>query len=96
MTRLRLRSPDDGDNGAREVTAWDVGWWIVPDERGRGLASSSVGLLVTWATSAPWLEGLPLMARIEPHNAPSQSVARRVGFAHRGAYNATHDLWLLR
>lgn len=87
VVRRRLRSAD----GAGERTVWEVGWWVVPAQRGRGLASSAVTCLGGWAGPALGIDGW--IARIEPAHQASQRVATRVGLARRGPFDADHDLW---
>ena len=59
-----------------------VGYWLAPQARGRGVASTAVRLLATWGfTTLGW-------ARIEltcgPDNEASQRVAARCGFVREG------------
>src|SRR5262245_18610808 len=55
-----------------------VGYWILPEARGRGLATRSVRLLARWALGDLELERLKLFA--EPENLGSIRVAERSGF----------------
>jgi RimJ/RimL family protein N-acetyltransferase len=56
----------------------EVGWWIGPDHRGRGLATRAVRLLVGWALG-PLGVGV-LEARCHPDNPASGGVAEAAGF----------------
>jgi len=69
----------------------EVGWWIAPAHRGRGLASAAVDLLAGWALGPPC--GLrQVWARILPGNAASAAVARRAGFTRLGEAAGT-EVW---
>jgi ribosomal-protein-alanine N-acetyltransferase len=61
----------------------EVGWWIGPAHRGRGLAARAVRLLAGWALGA--LELSALEAVCDPANPASAAVARRAGFTPDGA-----------
>jgi Acetyltransferase (GNAT) domain len=54
----------------------EVGWWLAPEARGRGIAAAAVDLLVGWALAAP-LGLRQVWARIDPENEASTSVATR-------------------
>ncbi|HXH57875.1 GNAT family N-acetyltransferase [Iamia sp.] len=88
LARLHLRSRD-GAGPQRRV--WELGWWIVPDQRGRGLATAATGLLAHWAVSTMGITAA--VARIEPGNLASEAVARRLGLTRRGRFDADVDLW---
>lgn len=67
---MNLREPD-------RSTGY-VGYWLLPGARRRGLATSAVRLLSTWA-----LEALPISSvrlTTAPDNVRSQRVAERSGF----------------
>ncbi len=66
-----------------------VGYWLVPDARGRGLASRALGLLVDWASANGHVE-LELFA--EPWNEASLATGRRCGFVERGVVRAHHQV----
>jgi RimJ/RimL family protein N-acetyltransferase len=87
-------SPEDGDawcggvlllNVAPDRSQGEIGYWLAPEVRGRGLATRAVGLLAGWAL-AP---GGPGLRRLElhthPENAPSRRLAERSGFVHESA-----------
>ncbi len=77
-----------GDRERREV---EIGWWVLPAHRGRGIASSAAGLLLGWATSDLGLERV--VARIGRENGASEAVAARIGLQRLGTADATRDLW---
>jgi RimJ/RimL family protein N-acetyltransferase len=60
----------------------EVGYWLVPEARGRGLGQAAVGALVDWAFDALGL------ARIEitttPDNHGARALAERLGFTEEG------------
>jgi ribosomal-protein-alanine N-acetyltransferase len=60
----------------------DVGYWLAPAARGRGLATLVVGALVEWA--ATQLSASELALEVEPDNEPSVAVAERNGFLFDG------------
>ncbi|MGI8938098.1 MAG: GNAT family N-acetyltransferase [Iamia sp.] len=89
VVRRQLRAAGQDPDVVR--TVWEVGWWVVPTERGRGLASAAVALLGAWAGGALDITGW--VARIEPTNRASHVVARAAGMVRRGRFDADHDLW---
>jgi RimJ/RimL family protein N-acetyltransferase len=58
-----------------------VGYWLLPDARGRGLATRAVRLISSWAVRDL---GLDLRLLTEPGNERSQRVAERTGFVRTG------------
>jgi RimJ/RimL family protein N-acetyltransferase len=70
----------------REAGRADAGYWVLPEARGRGLASHGLRLLAEWA-----LRALPL-GRVQlwthPDNIASQRVATRAGFVREGVLRA--------
>jgi ribosomal-protein-alanine N-acetyltransferase len=59
-----------------------LGYWIVPPERGRGVATAAVRLITPWALAA--LDLRRLEAWVEPQNMASQRVLRNAGFQQEG------------
>ena len=79
----------DGFAGAATLHALDwrhrrgeVGFCLVPDARGRGLATRAMGLLIGWAFGA--LNLLRLEMTTTPNNAGAAAVAERLGFVREG------------
>jgi RimJ/RimL family protein N-acetyltransferase len=60
----------------------DIGYWIVPAARGRGIATRAVVLLSRWALRELGLARLQLDADVE--NPASHRVAERAGFVREG------------
>ena len=64
----------------------EVGFWLAPGVRGRGIGSAAVEAACRWAIER-WN-----LVRIEmttlPDNAASQALARKVGFQHEGLLRA--------
>jgi RimJ/RimL family protein N-acetyltransferase len=60
----------------------EVGYWLLPEARGKGLATRSVRLISRWALRALELSRLSLMT--ERSNERSQRVAERSGFVKEG------------
>lgn len=69
----------------------EVGWWVLPGHRRRGVATSAAGLLARWALAE--LDVTRLVARIERGATGSEAVATRVGLRRAGALDVTRDLW---
>ena len=62
---------------------WNIGYWVVAEQRQHGLATEAVTKFCRWAFSAnPMLERLSLYTL--PGNEPSQKVAERAGFRREG------------
>jgi RimJ/RimL family protein N-acetyltransferase len=59
-----------------------VGFWLLPEARGKGLATRSVRLISRWALRELGLARLSLFT--EPSNERSQRVAERSGFVREG------------
>ena len=59
-----------------------VGYWLVPEARGRGVASRTVRLLASWAFTDLCLSRIELTCG--PDNRASQRVAERCGFHREG------------
>ena len=76
------------DRAARRA---EMGWWIAPAQRGRGLAGPAVALLAIWALGPP-CRLRQVWARIDPANAASAAAARQAGFRRLGAA-AGADVW---
>jgi RimJ/RimL family protein N-acetyltransferase len=69
----------------------EIGWWLVGEHRGQGLATRAVQIVSAWALDELCLERL--VAACHPDNPASGAVARRAGF--RGPEPGPHgiDLW---
>ncbi len=77
----------DFNHGSAELR-----YWLLPQGRGRGLATRAARLLVAWAFSTLRLGRLA--AFIEPRNEASQTVLERCGFVQEGLlrrYLTGHD-----
>ena len=59
-----------------------LGYWIVPSERGYGVATAAVRLITPWALDVLNLRRLEAWA--EPQNLASQRVLRNAGFQQEG------------
>jgi len=59
-----------------------VGYWLVPQARGRGVATHAVQLIARWAFVELGLARLELTCG--PDNQASQRVAQRCGFTREG------------
>jgi RimJ/RimL family protein N-acetyltransferase len=60
----------------------EIGYWVVADARGRGVATRAVRLLADWGREALGLTRIDVL----PHrdNAPSRRVAEKAGFTDTG------------
>jgi RimJ/RimL family protein N-acetyltransferase len=79
-----LVAVDDDDRviGAFSVMGGELGYWLAPAARGRGVATRAVTMLRDWAHAALGRRRLELL--IHPDNAPSRRVAQRAGFVDTG------------
>ena len=68
----------------------EIGYWVAPDARRRGVATRAVVLLSRWAISEAGFERIELMTRLE--NVGSQGVAAAAGFTREGVLRAYVDL----
>jgi RimJ/RimL family protein N-acetyltransferase len=69
----------------------EVGYVLLPRERGQGYATEATGALVRWA----FTEGLPeVFVVARPRNAPGIAVAERLGFQWVGETSKYYDLRL--
>ena len=66
-----------------------IGYWLVPEARGRGLATAAVSLLIDWGLSEHGLERIEFA--ILPQNLPSQRVAQRLGATPEGIRERSHE-----
>jgi RimJ/RimL family protein N-acetyltransferase len=68
----------------------EVGYWLLPEARGKGLATSSVRLISRWALRELQLARLSLLT--EPSNERSQRVAERSGFVKEGVLRSYKEV----
>ena len=69
----------------------ELGWWLAPGARGRGVAAAAVDLVAAWSLGAP-LGLRQVWARIDPANRASADVAAAAGFHRLGAAGGA-DIW---
>jgi len=65
-----------------EEAVGEVGYWVAPGTRGRGVASRALRLVARWATGEGSVERLQLRADV--NNAASRRVAEKAGFHEEG------------
>ena len=93
---LAIQAPDDKralgnvnlaglDDGGREA---EIGYWLVPEARGRGLATAATSLLIDWGLQTLDLDRIEFA--ILPENLASQRVAERVGATLEGVRERSH------
>lgn len=68
---------------AQPVRSAEIGWWLAPEARGRGLMGRAVELVVEAAFGRLELERLEWRAFVG--NDPSRAVAERAGFTVEGS-----------
>ena len=61
----------------------EVGYWLVPAARGRGVGRAAVGLLVDWAFEALALDRIEITTT--PDNAAARALAASLGFSRRAS-----------
>jgi RimJ/RimL family protein N-acetyltransferase len=74
------------DDGGREAA---IGYWLVPEARGRGLATAATSLLIDWGLREHGLERIEFA--ILPENLASQRVAERAGATPEGIRKRSHQ-----
>ncbi len=74
----------DGDR--REA---EIGYWLVPEARGRGLATAAASLLIDWGLREGGLERIEFA--VLPENVASQRVAKRLGATSEGLRERSHQ-----
>jgi ribosomal-protein-alanine N-acetyltransferase len=67
-----------------------VGYWLLPEARGRGLATRAVRLVSRWALSSLEVARLGLLT--EESNRRSQRVAERAGFHREGVLRSWTEI----
>lgn len=71
-----------------------IGYWLLADARGHGLAANAVHAVTTWAHEA--LDLAVIVARCDAANVASQAVAERAGFALEATDGTGSRLWRSR
>jgi RimJ/RimL family protein N-acetyltransferase len=66
----------------------EIGYWLVPEARGRGLATAATALLIDWGFETLGLERVEFA--ILPENRASQRVAERLGATPEGIRERSH------
>jgi [ribosomal protein S5]-alanine N-acetyltransferase len=64
----------------------ELGYWLVPRARGRGLGRAAVGLLADWAFAELGLDRLEITTT--PDNVAALALARSLGFEQEGVMRA--------
>src|SRR6266480_3088193 len=67
-----------------------VGYWLLPEARGKGLASRAVKLVSRWALRDLALARLALLT--EPSNRQSRRVAKLTGFQEEGVLRSYTEI----
>jgi [ribosomal protein S5]-alanine N-acetyltransferase len=74
-------------SGARRGS---IGYWLLPEARGKGLASRAVKLVSRWALRNLDLTRVALLT--EPSNRPSRRVAEASGFLEEGVLRSYAEI----
>lgn len=72
------------------VRRGSVGYWLLPEARGKGLASCALKLVSRWALRDLDLRRLSLLT--EPSNGPSRRVAEANGFLEEGVLRSYAEI----
>jgi RimJ/RimL family protein N-acetyltransferase len=67
----------------------EIGYWLAPEARGRGLATRALRLLSAWTLRETGIARLQLQTDVE--NLASQAVATRAGFTREAVLRAYMD-----
>jgi RimJ/RimL family protein N-acetyltransferase len=73
----------------RDAGRADIGYWLLPEARGRGLATRALLLASRWALTQPGIARLQLWT--SPDNLASLAVAERSGFQHEDVLRSYGD-----
>jgi RimJ/RimL family protein N-acetyltransferase len=60
----------------------EIGYWLIPAARGRGVGSTAVSLLVEWAFEELEFERIEITTA--PDNGPARALATSLGFVEEG------------
>ena len=71
-----------------------IGYWLLPQGRGHGIAAQAVDAVAEWAFRE--LDLAVLVAQCSPENEASHAVLRRADFAHERTDEAGSQLWRRR
>jgi RimJ/RimL family protein N-acetyltransferase len=71
-----------------EALEGEIGYIVVPEARGRGLATEAVRLLTRWGFDGLGLERVTL--KIDVENPASEKVAERAGYTYEGTLRSVH------
>ncbi len=64
----------------------EVGYWLVPEARGRGIGRTAVSLLVDWAFASLELDRIEITTT--PENTAARALAESLGFTPEGVMRA--------
>jgi [ribosomal protein S5]-alanine N-acetyltransferase len=75
---------------ARKAGTVEIGFWLIPRARGRGLGSRAVALLARWALTEASLARVE--ALVVPDYVASQRVLEKAGFRREGRLRSYFEL----
>ena len=84
LGNVNLAGP--GGDAARDAA---IGYWLVPEARGRGLTTAAARLLIDWGLRQGGLERIEFA--ILPENLAVPGVAERVGATPEGIRERSHQ-----
>jgi RimJ/RimL family protein N-acetyltransferase len=65
--------------------AYEMGWLVLPEHQGKGVASEAAGLIIAQARSDPEIRFVYAFPAVS--NAASNAVARKIGMSNQGAFD---------
>jgi RimJ/RimL family protein N-acetyltransferase len=65
--------------------AYEMGWLVLPEHQGKGVASEAAGLIIAQARSDPEIRFVYAFPAVS--NAASNAVARKIGMSSQGAFD---------
>ncbi|WP_031507633.1 GNAT family N-acetyltransferase [Streptomyces megasporus] len=68
----------------------ELGAWLAPEARGRGLVTTAARRMIDWAVGARGMHRVEWL--VSPENTPSIAVAQRLGMTHEGTLRGVFAL----
>ncbi|RDI49191.1 GNAT family N-acetyltransferase [Nocardia mexicana] len=68
----------------------EIGVWLAPEARGRGLITRGCRVLIDWAMNVRGMVRVEWLC--DPRNGPSRAAAERLGFTHEGTHRRAFRL----
>ena len=77
-----------------EPRAWEMGWFVLREHQGKGVATEAAQLMLIQADSDPEIEYVYAYPSVE--NAASNAIARKIGMENLGAFDNEGFAGILR